>query len=315
MEEKKSTDKVKPEQKLKVFLCHAPQDEIKAKALYKRLSADKYDVWRAEKNLLPGQNWQDEIQEAMRASDVIIICLSEKSINKEGYVQKEIREAINIAYEKPERTIFIIPTRFDKECAIPSKLSDWQAANLFQKDGYNGLKAALRKRANDLNKIESESKRQSPKWFIVALALIIILSILIGVSLRQKYLISSTTPYTLVITIFNETSKGVVKEFPPIELTNASAPPDALSVKGDSPVTVEVHAKNWFGKEISPDTLDYRWELCCNDKQNKTPIEGHLPTWKFEPPTYLPTETLTVTVSNKKGSSVEVAIPFTITIR
>jgi len=36
-------------------------------------------------------------------------------VTKEGYIQKELRRVLDIALEKPEETIFIIPLRLE-EC-------------------------------------------------------------------------------------------------------------------------------------------------------------------------------------------------------
>lgn len=62
---------------------------------------------------LPGQNWDLEIGKAASKSDVVIVCLSAKSVSKEGYVQKEIRLALDMADQKPDETIFIIPARLE----------------------------------------------------------------------------------------------------------------------------------------------------------------------------------------------------------
>lgn len=74
------------------------------------------------------------------------MCLSEKSVSKEGFVQKELRQAFEIAAEKPEGTIFLVPVRLDN-CILPSRLRQTQCANLFQEDGYERLTSALRIRA------------------------------------------------------------------------------------------------------------------------------------------------------------------------
>ena len=82
----------------------------------------------------------------VRACDVVIICLSQKSVSREGFLQREIREALNVAEEKPEGTIFIIPVRLE-EVDVPKRLSQWQWANLFQVSGYQRLVRALEVRA------------------------------------------------------------------------------------------------------------------------------------------------------------------------
>ena len=100
--------------KLRVFLCHASQDKPIVRELYQRLLAEGWiDPWLDEEKLLPGQDWDLEIYKATRDADSIIICLSSTSVAKEGYVNKEIRRALDIAGEKPEGAIYVIPLRLD----------------------------------------------------------------------------------------------------------------------------------------------------------------------------------------------------------
>jgi hypothetical protein len=75
---------------------------------------------------------------------------SKASINKEGYVQREIRYALDVADEKPEGAIFIIPLRLE-ECDVPSRLTRWQWVNLFEDGGYENLLRSLRRPKNGTN--------------------------------------------------------------------------------------------------------------------------------------------------------------------
>ena len=134
---------------LKVFLCHASGDKSVVRVLYQRLLRDGVDAWLDQEKLLPGQDWQLEIPKAVRESDVVIVCLSNKSITKEGYVQKEIKFALDIATEKPEGTIFIIPARLE-ECNVPLQFASWQWVDLFESNGYERLMLSLRLRAGKL---------------------------------------------------------------------------------------------------------------------------------------------------------------------
>jgi hypothetical protein len=115
--------------------------------LYKQLLADGIDPWLDEENLLPGQDWALEITKALRASDLIIVCLSRGSVTKEGFIQKEIRQALDVADEKPEETIFLIPLRLE-QCEVPERLRKWQWVDLFEKDGYQRLLRSLDSRAS-----------------------------------------------------------------------------------------------------------------------------------------------------------------------
>ncbi|MCI0553528.1 MAG: toll/interleukin-1 receptor domain-containing protein [Anaerolineae bacterium] len=135
--------------KLRVFLCHSSNDKPQVRKLYKKLVDDAIDVWLDEKNLLPGQDWEYEISKEVANSDAIIICLSNNSVTKEGFVQKEIRFALDKAEEKPEGTIFIIPALLE-ECEVPQSLNKRHWVKLFEKYGYNLLLKALSVRATNL---------------------------------------------------------------------------------------------------------------------------------------------------------------------
>ena len=99
---------------LLIFLSHASEDKPKVRNLCKRLRADGFNPWLDEECLLPGQDWSLEIEKALRASDAILVCFSEESISKSGFVQKEFKRALDIQEEKPEGAIFVIPMRLDK---------------------------------------------------------------------------------------------------------------------------------------------------------------------------------------------------------
>lgn len=134
---------------LSVFLCHASGDKPVVRDLYETLQRDGFDPWLDEENLLPGQDWNYEISRAVRNSDVVLVCLSEDSVSKTGYVQKEIKFALDVADEQPEGAIFIIPVKLE-ECDVPDRLSTWQWVNLNEAGGYERLVAALLRRSVEL---------------------------------------------------------------------------------------------------------------------------------------------------------------------
>jgi len=110
-----------PKRPLKVFLCHASQDKPRVRELYRYLRKRGIQPWLDAEDLLPGQDWQIEIPKAIASSDAIIICFSKRSVDKAGYVQKEIRFTLDKALEMPEGRIFLIPARME-ECEIPQGL-------------------------------------------------------------------------------------------------------------------------------------------------------------------------------------------------
>ncbi len=134
---------------LRAFLCHASDDKSEIEKLYNKLCEDHIDPWLDKKALIPGQDWKLEITRAVRNSDVVIVCLSHRSINKIGFVQREVKFALDVAEEQPEGSIFIIPAKLE-ECDIPQRLQQWQWVNLYEQDGYERLLLALRVRAEAL---------------------------------------------------------------------------------------------------------------------------------------------------------------------
>jgi len=134
---------------LRIFILHASQDKPAVRELYRKLSADGFDAWLDEEKLLPGQDFDMEIYKAVRDADIIIICLSNASIRKEGYIQKEIKRALDIVAEKPEGVIYMIPARLE-ECEVPSRLKSFHWVDLFEVDGYSKLRKSLSVRAESL---------------------------------------------------------------------------------------------------------------------------------------------------------------------
>jgi hypothetical protein len=80
---------------------------------------------------------------------VVIVILSRNSTTKRGYVQKEIKFALDEADKQPEGTIFIIPVKVE-ECDLPDRLRRYHTVNLFEERGFEKLMRALRSRANEL---------------------------------------------------------------------------------------------------------------------------------------------------------------------
>ena len=141
--------------KLKVFLCHASENKPIVKELFDDLVASGFDPWLDTEVLLPGIDWDLEIKKGMRASDAVIIGLSSVSVNKEGYIQKELKFAQDIQDEKPRGTIFLIPLRLD-ECETPYDLQDIQWADYTDSDGFEKLVKGLNIRARQLGKAEGK---------------------------------------------------------------------------------------------------------------------------------------------------------------
>ncbi len=135
---------------LRVFLCHvsslegSSNDKPAVRELYQKLRAEPWiEPWLDEEDIFPGMDWNMEIEKNIEETDVIIVCLSNNSITKEGYVQKEIKTALDFSDYKPEGTVFIIPVRLE-ECKPPTRLSKWHYADYFEGQRDLGLQRLLK---------------------------------------------------------------------------------------------------------------------------------------------------------------------------
>lgn len=128
---------------LRVFLLYAHHDEDAVRRLYRRLVKAGAGVWLDKERLLPGQDWQYEIHQAIHSSDLVIVCLSKQFNKQGGYRHEELRIAVEKANLRPEGEMFVIPARLDN-CELPELLSHWQCVNLFEADGYQKLIKALK---------------------------------------------------------------------------------------------------------------------------------------------------------------------------
>ena len=106
---------------------------------------------------LPGMDWELEISRAIRDADAIIVCLSTKSVTKEGFVQKEIKNALDISDEKPEGTIYLIPLLLD-DCEVPQRIKKWQWVDFYEKGAQRRLNKALRLRFDGILAKEGTAK-------------------------------------------------------------------------------------------------------------------------------------------------------------
>jgi hypothetical protein len=127
----------------KIFLCHANEDKPQVREVYQRLKAEGFEPWLDEEDLIPGQLWDREIRRALRNSDIILIFFSQTSIAKRGYVQREMKLALEAWEEIPEGQIHTIPVRLDA-CAIPERFKPFQWVDLFDDYGFERIVDGIR---------------------------------------------------------------------------------------------------------------------------------------------------------------------------
>ena len=151
-------------QSRRVFLAHAREDKERVRALYKQIKQRGFSPWLDEEDLIPGQIWEIEIQKAIHEAGAFIACLSQMSVQKQGYVQTEFRLALTAYGERPPGAIYFIPVRLD-ECEIPDlqipnlglRIRDFHWLDLWQEGGFERLIRALEKGLDTTGRATSES--------------------------------------------------------------------------------------------------------------------------------------------------------------
>ncbi|NEP84643.1 MAG: TIR domain-containing protein [Okeania sp. SIO3B3] len=127
-----------------IFLSYAREDGLPILDVYRKLKQAGYKVWLDTEDLIPGQVWDDQISKVIRASDFIIVFFSTVSVAKRGYLQKELKLALDVLETIPDDRIFIVPVRLD-ECEVPEKFNQFQYCDLFKGNSFEKLLKALEK--------------------------------------------------------------------------------------------------------------------------------------------------------------------------
>lgn len=149
--------------KLSVFLCHASPDKDKAREVHAWLTAGGFAPWLDEFDLVPGAPWRDAIRAAISSSDVFLALLSEHSISKRGFVQAEIKIALEELENVPSGHTFVVPARLSP-CEVPSELSSIHAADLATEQGRARLLHALNVQASRLGRASALTEQQREQF-------------------------------------------------------------------------------------------------------------------------------------------------------
>lgn len=106
----------------KIFISYAREDQEIAEQIYEKISNTGFNVWMDTRDILPGEKWERSTQNALLESHLILVLLSSRSVNKRGFFQKEIKEALEVCQKMLDTDIYLIPIRLE-ECNVPIKLN------------------------------------------------------------------------------------------------------------------------------------------------------------------------------------------------
>lgn len=128
---------------LKVFVSYAKEDRDRALKYFDLLVKAGTTPWIDIKHLLPGQNWEAEIEKAFSDAHVVVLLLSKKSVSKRGFVQREANDAIERLRYKQPTDIYVIPLLLEP-CDVPSHIAGrLQYVDLSTPGAWNQVCASL----------------------------------------------------------------------------------------------------------------------------------------------------------------------------
>jgi len=122
----------------KVFISYAHEDETVVSRVYDELRNQGLSPWIDKHDIPIGKEWEREIKRAMRTADFVVIFMSKRSVDKRGYVQREIRQALDLYQEIPAGQSFLMAVRLD-DCEVPEDLTQYQWLDFTDKDAVKRL--------------------------------------------------------------------------------------------------------------------------------------------------------------------------------
>ncbi|MDT5059592.1 MAG: hypothetical protein QOH63_51 [Acidobacteriota bacterium] len=78
---------------MRVFISHSHTNEILARKVTKALEQAGLDVWYADREIMPGDNWAGKIAEGLEESEAMVVLLTPDALDSKA-VRREIEYAL-----------------------------------------------------------------------------------------------------------------------------------------------------------------------------------------------------------------------------
>lgn len=136
---------------MRIFLSYAREDRALVLPYYTKLSEAGYSPWIDVRGILPGQNWEAEIDRAFTDANVVMLFLSPRSVSKRGFVQREANDAIEQLRYKLPTDVYVIPVLLEA-CEVPTQISKrLHYVDLNSADSWEQLEGSLKLAASQQN--------------------------------------------------------------------------------------------------------------------------------------------------------------------
>ena len=137
----------------RVFISYARRDLARAEQLYAGLVGAGHRPWLDRYDLKPGANWMESIEDEIARCRYFLAMLTTHSLTKRGFVQRELRVALNLLDLYPVSKRFLIPVRLEPCKPRDARLAALQWIDLFPsyEAGFSRLVRSLGRRRRARN--------------------------------------------------------------------------------------------------------------------------------------------------------------------
>ena len=131
--------------KRRVFISYGREDGEAALRMFRDLAAAGHEPWLDRECLVPGQPWKAAVVDAIKNCEFVIALLSSRTVSRRGFVNREIKEALDLLAEEPENRSFLIPARLDDCSPSHQKLAELHRVDMFPSwdEGMRQIRKAL----------------------------------------------------------------------------------------------------------------------------------------------------------------------------
>ncbi|MEI7770385.1 MAG: TIR domain-containing protein [Chloroflexales bacterium] len=147
---------------LRIVLGCAPEDAPAARAIAQRLRVDGQLPWLAADDLAGQPDLLRALRQALADADVVVLCLSRRSLGPDGKPTGDIARLIDLASLGRPRAGLLIGLKLGA-CELPEGIAGATVIELFSYSGYERLLTALRGQADSLRSAASPAPEPAPE--------------------------------------------------------------------------------------------------------------------------------------------------------
>jgi hypothetical protein len=122
-----------------IFISYASPDRDRVLPFFEWLKGQGFNVWMDYRSMKAGQNWDHEIHRALEKSTFVLSFISNGSSTRRGYIQKELRIALEKKKEKLDDDLYIIPVLLDDDVRIPDQIKDLHCIKASDQNCYQQI--------------------------------------------------------------------------------------------------------------------------------------------------------------------------------